>query len=217
MQSPLLSIAYAPPIQYFIKLYETDGGIARIEAHENYVKQSYRNRCYILGPNGPQALTIPIEHHKGIKLSIREIRLSRHLDWRHQHIHAIHTAYGPSPYFEYYWEDIQKIISQPYELLWDLNWDLTLLLTRMLDLAIRFEPTIEFMPPLEYTYDWRYLIRPCKDQVDNLLETVHYYQPRCEQFGFVANLSILDLLFNMGPESLLTLRAYSKLQVKPCS
>lgn len=212
MHPPLLSIAYAPPIQYFVKLYEADGSKVYIEAHENYVKQSYRNRCIILCPNGSQTLTIPVEHLRDQKQSIRDVKISQHKDWQHQHLHAISTAYGASPYFEYYWDDIQSLISQPHKWLWELNWVLMHQLVQMLDLSVQLIPTSSFQPPaLEYPKDWRYKIRPRKTEPDDLFKPIPYYQQRYDRLGFIGNLSILDLLFNMGPEAILILKACSKL------
>ena len=109
----LLSTAYAPPVSYFVKLYEyaTSGRIA-LEGCEHYIKQSYRNRCCILGPNGVQSLTIPVELSQGTKTPIREVRISEHGAWRHLHAQALRTAYSASPFFEYYADELLPFYEQ---------------------------------------------------------------------------------------------------------
>ena len=82
---------------YFVKLYEHVAGTIALEGCEHYIKQSYRNRCRILGPNGVQSLTIPVELPAGTKTPIREVRISDHGEWRHLHAQALRTAYGASP------------------------------------------------------------------------------------------------------------------------
>lgn len=201
-----LSTAYAPPIQYFAKLYAAQGNLVALEACETYVKQSYRNRCCILSPNGVQSLTIPVEHSGGEKIPIRLVRISAHNEWRHQHIQALATAYGSSPYFEYYWDEIRDAIVAPHVYLWDLNKALTLLLARLIDLDVNFVETEDFAPPSDEAGDWRYRIRPRRPEYDSGFRCPTYYQPFSSKHGFVGELSVLDLLFNMGPESLLVLR-----------
>lgn len=135
MQSPfslLLSTAYAPPVSYFTKLYHVGEGLVGIEAEENYIKQTYRNRCHILGPNGLQALTIPVEQSSSPKTPIREVRLSEHGSWRHLHLQALSTAYGASPFYEYYIDDLLPIYERGYRYLWDFNEALFTQLLRLL-------------------------------------------------------------------------------------
>lgn len=200
----LLSSAYAPPLQYMAKLYAA--GEACIEAHETYVKQSYRNRCSILTSTGVQSLTIPVEHSAEVRLETRSIRISDHGAWRHQHLQALATAYGTSPYFEYYWDDVRGVLERPYSLLWDLNVAMLTELIRLMGLEVSLRETTHFVPPSEEADDWRYRIRPRQPLPDASFACPTYYQPFAERTGFVANLSALDLLFNMGPESPLVLR-----------
>lgn len=208
--SLLLSTAYAPPIEYFSLLYSLGSGTASVEACEHYVKQSYRNRCHIAGAGGREALTVPVVHRSGEKISIRDVRISDHSHWRHTHISALTTSYGASPFFEYYWDDIHSLIQRPHSHLWELNWELTTLLIQLLDLDVSLEATTTFAPVEELSGDYRYRIRPRQPIIDETFACPAYYQPFTERQGFVSELSVLDLIFNMGPEAPLILRASRK-------
>ncbi len=120
----LLATAYAPPVSYFVKLYEHVAGTIALEGCEHYIKQSYRNRCRILGPNGVQSLTIPVELPAGTKTPIREVRISDHGEWRHLHAQALRTAYGASPFFEFYADELMPFYERRYTYLWDFNAEL---------------------------------------------------------------------------------------------
>lgn len=209
MHSYLLSIAYAPPVQYLCKLYAAGGRIC-LEGCESFVKQTYRNRCLILSSNGPQTLILPIEQGSGHSSLIREVRLSEHSQWARIHTEALRTAYGASPYFEFYWDDIEVIYRRRHSHLWELNLELTHTLAELMDLPFTPEVTSSFLPPrLEQATalgDLRYALRPKNSQPDPNFHPQVYYQPWCERLGFVENLSAFDLLFNMGPESILVLR-----------
>lgn len=207
--SLLISTAYAPPIVYMALLYAQSGGRVLLEGCEHIVKQSWRNRCDIVTANGIQSLTIPIERPLGGKTPIREILISEHGSWRHQHEQAIISAYGSSPYFEYYWPDLKGFYERRYRYLWDFNLDLLTTLCRLLHLDITLEATEGFAPPAGQAEDWRYRLHPRELQRERLGGLKPYYQPFAHRHGFVPELSIYDLLMNMGPESLLYLRDYS--------
>ena len=205
----LLSTAYAPPISHFAKLYEYQGKAIGLEAQEHYLKQSYRNRCRILSPNGVQALTIPVEQSLSLKTKIRDVRISEHGSWRHLHAQALRTAYGASPFFEYYADELLPFYERRYSFLWDFNEELLRVLIRQLQLEVNWSATEEFADPAEEcpeTCDLRYVIHPKKRHSVAGLMRPPYYQLYQDRFGFVEELSILDLLFEMGPESLLILR-----------
>lgn len=215
----LLSTAYAPPVQYFAHLLGAQGQVVYIEASESYLKQTYRNRCHILTAQGEQALTIPVEHSGGVPIPIREVRLSEHGNWRHRHAQAIVTAYGASPYFEYYWDDLRPIWERPHTHLWDMNQELTDTLARLVGLEVCWRETTDFLPPSDTpeVSDCRYGIRPKHPCLDVCFAPQPYYQPYADRLGFVPNLSMLDLLFNMGPESLLVLqRSFVTTPHPPC-
>lgn len=208
----LLSTAYAPPVSYFVKLYEyaTSGRIA-LEGCEHYIKQSYRNRCCILGPNGVQSLTIPVELPQGTKTPIREVRISDHGAWRHLHAQALRTAYGASPFFEYYADELLPFYERRYTYLWDFNSDLLHTLLSLLQLDVAWCATEDFIPPHSTDAptelcDLRYSLNPKSVEAIPGVQLRPYYQLHLARRGFVEDLSIFDLLFEMGPESLLVLR-----------
>lgn len=200
----LLSTAYAPPIEYLVLLYRAAGEAVCIEAQESFAKQSYRSRCLIAGPNGVQTLSIPVEH--GRSNLIRDMRISEHGAWRHLHRGALMASYGSSPYFEYYWDDIAPFYERQYDFLWDLNWELLHCLAGLMELEMSLEATTNFAPVNNEPWDYRYRISPKAKVPLKDIQHPSYYQPFAERHGFIGGLSAFDLLFNLGPESLLLLR-----------
>lgn len=202
----LLATAYAPPVSYFALLYKHRAERIALEAHENYVKQTYRNRCRILAPNGVQALTLPIEQPRDLKCPIQEVRLSEHGSWRHLHQGALWAAYGSSPFFEFYADDLLPLYDRRWSFLWDFNLELMHRLVRLLGLSLPLHETEDFTPLGEHPQDYRYSLRPKGGTLPEGYTPLPYYQVFRERYGFVPELSIYDLLFEMGPESLLVLR-----------
>lgn len=203
----LLTSAYLPPIHYFARLYAAQ--TVYLEGYDHYVKQTYRNRCIIAGPDGPLALTLPIVHDKTKgHTATRDIRLSNHGDWRHQHTIALTSAYESSPFFDYYAPDILPLYEKPWERLMDFN---TALLHTLLDL-LDLHPDIRLTEgyadaTVLQAEDLRERIRPkLSPALDAHYRPQEYYQVFRERTGFQAHLSIVDLLFNMGPETRLVLR-----------
>lgn len=199
----LLSTAYAPPIQFFAHLFRHQG-VCQLEARENFVKQTYRNRCHILAPQGIQALTIPVEKGPELKTAIKDVRISDHGQWRHLHSQALISSYGSTPFFEFYWDDLAPFYEKRYEYLWDYNKEMIHLLSDLLEIDTRIEETTDYVT--ENPCDYRYAIRPKHSPSDPLFIPHPYYQVLAEADHFHPNLSILDLLFNMGPEAAIILR-----------
>ncbi len=204
---------YAPPIIYFAYLYREQGKEVFFEAKEHFVKQSLRNRCQILTANGVQTLSIPLEGSNKTKTAMSELRISGHDDWQKKHIQAIVSAYANSPFFEYYWDDIlshyEEAIGQS---LWEFNTALTAKLSKLIDLDLSYGGTEEYHLNYESnaTLDLRYQIDRAKSEAGKeLLADKPYYQVFAERYGFTPNLSIFDLIFNMGAESLLYLERLS--------
>lgn len=201
-----LSSAYLAPIQYYSKLYIYNK--VYMEQYDNYVKQTYRNRCVIAVSDGPLALTIPTEKPKSLKCPMKDIRISDHGNWRHVHWNALVAGYNNSPFFEYYEEDFHKIYAKHHHFLWDFNWELCSLVCSLIDIQPNIQPTTCFEKELPSNVaDYRELIHPKKDYLveDPSFSLSPYYQVFKDKHGFLPNLSIVDLLFNMGPESLLLL------------
>lgn len=198
MQPVYLSTAYLAPVQYYCKLLQY--GEAYIEAEENYLKQTYRNRCTIAGANGPLALSIPIVKPDTLKCLTKDIRISDHGNWRHLHWNAITSAYNMSPFFEYYEDDFAPFYEKKYAFLFDFNTRLCRLACELLDIHPNIKETTEYNP--EVPNDYREAIRPKHPPEDNSFHPKPYYQVFREKNGFLPNLSIIDLLFNMGPEAI---------------
>lgn len=203
MQNVYLTSAYLAPVQYYCKLYQAEQ--VWIEAHDNYIKQTYRNRCTIAAANGTLSLSVPIIKPDTLKCVTRDIRISDHGNWRHLHWNAISSAYNSSPFFEYYADDFIHFYEKKYTYLFDFNEEIRSLVCSLLDI----QPTVKFTesyaePTTEE--DYRERIHPKHESTDTYFLAIPYYQVFREKHGFLPNLSIIDLLFNMGPESVLLLQ-----------
>ena len=196
-----LSTAYLAPIQYYSKLAHT--GEACIEIWENYPKQTYRNRCLIATANGTQALTVPVEKPETPKYPTRDIRISNHGNWRHLHWNALVSAYNMSPFFEYYADDFRPFYENRYQYLLEYNEALQTMICGLLEIHPVITHTEKYEPEPEN--DFRNVIIPRHPQPDPTFFSRPYYQVFRDKHGFIPNLSIADLLFNMGPESILYL------------
>ena len=274
----LLSTTYFGPVQWYQKLNRHR---CIIEQHDNFVKQTYRNRCVIASANGPQTLTVPIERYDGMKCAMRDIRISDHGNWRHLHWQALVSAYGETPFFEYYADDIRPFFEEHrWKYLLDFNLDITHTLCSLLDVrpdltlsdhyidadeticggggisgaAAGFEEANKGLNGAAESFggavkgldgaaesfggavkgldgaaesfggavkgldgaaeslgsssacslfvDYRDAIRPKHPLPDAEFEARPYYQVRAQRHGFLPNLSVLDLLFNEGPEGI---------------
>jgi hypothetical protein len=193
----LISTAYLPPVEFFSLISDAD--VIFIEKEENYIKQSYRNRCYILSAHGPQLLSVPVYLGSVHKTLIKDIRIDYSKRWQQVHLRAMTASYNSSPYFEFYFESIEKIISENHEYLVDLNMALTEKILQILKIKKSILYSSVFEPIDNNPYDFRYKITPKK-------KTSFPQKPYIQVFdtgkGFVPNLSIVDLIFNMGPEAI---------------
>lgn len=200
----VLSTAYMAPIEYYMALANAPTLV--LEQHERYVKQTYRNRCKILTANGVMDLSIPVEKTSKEKSFVRDMQISEHNDWQKLHWKSIESAYNSTPFFEYYKDDLVRFYEQKWKYLWDFNQEIQATICELIDI----EPTIRHTDNFEKSYeapktDLRDAIHPKKT---TLFENAKpYYQVFEQKFGFIANLSIIDLLFNMGNESLLYITA----------
>ena len=179
-----LTTTYFGPIEWYQQLCRAD--LVYLEACESFIKQTYRNRCTIATANGVQNLTVPVEH--GGSRLIRDIRISNHGSWRRVHWNALQSAYSESPFFEYYADDLRPFFEQNYEFLYDYNYEIMQKMCELLDIHPHVEHTSEFSPSL-IPHPSSFSPRP-------------YYQVFAHKHDFLPNLSILDLLFNMGSEAI---------------
>ena len=206
MKTIYLSSAYLAPVEYYSKLKAYDK--IYIEQHDHYVKQTYRNRCNIAGPEGVLSLSVPIIRPDTPKCAMKDIRISDHGNWRHLHWNAIESAYNNTPFFEYYKDDLRPFYENKYTFLADFNEELRCKICELMDISPIVEHTAsyhtDFLPD---EADYREVIHPKKDytEVDKDFLPKPYYQVFESRHGFLPNLSVIDLLFNMGPESVLVL------------
>ncbi len=264
----LLSSTYFGPVQWYQKLNRHR---CVIEQHDNFVKQTYRNRCVIASANGPQTLTVPTERYDGLKCPMRDIRISDHGNWRHLHWQALVSAYGETPFFEYYADDLRPYFEERrWAYLLDFNLDIMHTLCSLLDVrptlslsdhyittdaptAVHAATTTAHAAATATTggsdsmgeeaelnaesklfeeakgagsmgeearlhaesklfeeakgagsnfIDLRDAIHPKRPLPDSEFDPRPYYQVRAARHGFLPNLSVLDLLFNEGPEGI---------------
>lgn len=201
MSTVLLSTTYFGPVQWYQKLHRYDRVL--VEQHETFPKQTYRNRCLIATTQGIQALTVPVSKTDNDPHS-QSIRISDHGNWRHLHWQALQSAYGESPFFEYYEDDLRPFFTEHnWEFLMDFNEATCRKMCELLDIHPRISRTDRF-EPLDngLADDFRLAINPKHPAEDNAFQPRPYYQVYRQKHGFLSNLSILDLLFNMGTESI---------------
>ena len=207
----LLSTAYFPPVSYLALLaremtLSPDRVLpsqVSLEACENYQKQSYRNRCYILAGDGVQMLQVPVVH--GDSWLITDVRVDYSTPWVVRTQRALDTAYETAAYYEYYRDDLFALLDAQPETLWELNLKALHFLMEKTGVACTLEPTKAFVAPDTQADDYRYSLHPKRP--DTVLEELGLDQPYYQVFqdrmgGFTQKLSCLDLLFNEGPDSI---------------
>lgn len=180
MTAPVVSAAYLPSVQYFRLIAAAQ--TVQIEAHEHFAKQTCHSRCHILGANGILRLTIPIVKNHGSKTPIRSAQIDYSVRWQQQHWRALTAAYGKSPFFAHYADTLRPFYERRERFLFDLNYQLLCRVAGWLGLEAQMSPTDAYTPASPI----------CEDA------PVPYYQRFAERFGFVPNLSAVDLLFNEG-------------------
>ena len=196
--SVCLTSAYLAPVEYYSAMAKAD--VVFLEQYDYYLKQTYRNRCHIAAANGVMALSIPVEKSAGAKQLTKDVRISAHNDWQIQHWRSIESAYNSTPFFEYYKDDLQPFYEKKWDFLWDFNWEIQLKILELLDLDLKIQLTEQYQPSLNLAVvDLRENIHPKK--VTQATKAKPYYQVFEQRFGFQPNLSVVDLLFNMGNES----------------
>ena len=191
LNNPLLPTAYLAPIKYYAILLQAKN--CSVEYHEHFVKQSIRNRCVIYGANGRLRLTIPKERKGSSKTIISEIKISYKDDWQKLHWNAIKSAYNSSPFFEYYSNELEVFYQQKESNLIVFNNKLQEVILDLLQEEKNSIPTFEYLHSGNFT-----------DLRNNDFKEANpekYNQVFIEKHGFIPNLSILDLLFNLGPET----------------
>lgn len=200
---------YNGPLNYYARLVKEHEIV--LEQHDSYTKQSYRNRCLIMGPNGIITLSIPVKKVSGVKTNMRDIRIDYDSNWNKIHWRSLVASYASSPFFEYLANELSPFYLKRFDYLLDLNLQLIENTLSFLGLNIQLKCSSEFLP-LGPEGDPRDFIHPKKDQAveDPGFTPPEYHQVFSDRLGFSPNLSILDLIFNMGPDALSYLQACLK-------
>ncbi len=205
----ILPCCYLAPVSHYSAYYRANK--VCLEVNDHFTKQTLRNRCLIDSPSGALPLTIPVCKTEG-KTLMRDVRISDHGNWRHKHWVALESSYRQSPFFEYYADDFAPFYEKKWEFLADYNEELMALVASLLDIEKPVKRTQAFSP----------LTAPPLEECHNPTgqgsfggngalpkrgsrEGASYYQVFASRHGFLPNLSIVDLLFNMGPEGVLWL------------
>ncbi|AZI22433.1 hypothetical protein EIH07_04940 [Chryseobacterium taklimakanense] len=191
----LLPIFYLPPVSWFSVFLDQDSEVV-FEQYENFPKQTYRNRANIYGANGKLSLIIPI-HHNG-KRAMKDIEISYSENWQHLHWKSIKNAYQSSPYFEFYEDHLKQIFDSEEKSLIKFNLRALEIILKLLKTEKAYSLNDEFARnPAEINYREKFSAKQPPE-----FEMEEYYQTFSDKLGFLADLSILDLLCNKGPESL---------------
>ncbi len=194
----LIPTAYLPPVSYFVIL--TKYKEVRIERYETYPKQTYRNRCRILTANGPLNLIIPVTKKNSLSGKTGDISICYEEGWQINHWRAIESAYNSSPFFLYYADDLYLYYSNmEISKLFDFNYQLISGLLSLMGMNCSLKVSENYLKAGETDNDYRQYFNPKKKVNKELFST--YNQVFGNKFGFIPDLSIIDLLFNKGPES----------------
>ncbi|MEY4431999.1 MAG: hypothetical protein RLZZ44_129 [Bacteroidota bacterium] len=201
----LIHPTYFPSISHFAAIIQAEK--VTFEMEDNFQKQTNRNRAYIYSPNGIQLLNIPIKHSKTAHQKTKDIQIENDFDWQKQHFKSLEAAYRSSPFFEYFEDDLLPIFEKKHTYLMDLNLEVFDLITRCLRMKIEYTTTTEYVHKIKANeiIDFRYLANGKKDKS----QFESYTQVFDDKFGFINNLSVLDLVFNEGKFALEYLKSQS--------
>ncbi len=190
----LIHPTYFPSISHFTAIVQAEK--VTFEMEDNFQKQTNRNRTYIYSPNGIQLLNIPVKHSKTAHQKTKDIQIENDFDWQKQHFKSLEAAYRSSPFFEYFEDDLLPIFEKKHSFLMDLNLEVFDLITRCLRMKIAYSTTTEYFHEINSgeVIDFRFLANGKKDHS----QFESYTQVFDDKFGFINNLSVLDLVFNEG-------------------
>ncbi|WP_027395648.1 WbqC family protein [Aquimarina latercula] len=200
MKNVLLHPMYFGSISQYAVIAQSDSII--FENEDNYQKQTYRSRNYIYGANGKLLLTIPIKHtgdKQNNKQLYKDVKIENEFKWQLLHWKSIESAYRTSPFFEYYEDEMIHLFEKRKNFLLDFNYECMEVIQDCLQLDISYTKTLTYQKEVETVIDLRTLVNAKKEKQ---YELSSYIQVFSNKYGFISNLSILDLLFNEGTNAL---------------
>ncbi|WP_353140175.1 WbqC family protein [Pseudopedobacter sp.] len=195
--SVIFPLFYLPPIEFYKQLIDNKDINIILEKHEHFPKQTYRNRASIYGPNGKLNLIVPVVKGAKVHTPVKDVKISYDEDWQRLHWLSMQTSYRSSAYFEFYEDDYAPFYEKKYTFLYDYNLELFEMLKKQLKLKVDY--TFSELYEKVYGLDFRENIHPKKEST---YLPVQYYQVFEDKYNFMPNLSIVDLLFNQGPQAL---------------
>ena len=196
--SAIFPIFYIPPVSYFSGIKQCNYDF-KLEIQEHFPKQTYRNRASIYSPNGTLDLMVPVIKGSKVHTRVRDVRISDEFKWQRLHWKSFESCYRNSAYFEYYESEFNAFYTKKYEFLFDLNIELFSWVLKQLKLSPEIQFTEEYFKTYTETLDFRSKF-PVKDKQLNG-DAKPYFQVFDDREGFKPNLSIVDLLFNQGPQA----------------
>jgi hypothetical protein len=194
----IFPLFYLPTIEYFSKLV-LDKPRVVIEKHEHFPKQTYRNRATIYSPNGKLDLIVPIVRGSKNHTAYKDVKICYEFNWQRIHWMSLETCYRSSAFFEYYEDDFSVFYNKKFDFLFDYNQEILNLLIRLTKLKIDYSCTLEFEKELPEFTDYRNSMKPNREANTQFKP---YFQLFEDKLGFIPNLSVVDLLFNQGPQTL---------------
>ena len=193
----LLHPTYFPSIAHFIAIANADS--VTFEVEDNYQKQTYRNRTYIYGANGKLLLNVPVKHSHKNRQKYKEVKIANDENWQDIHWKSLQSAYRTSPFFEFYEDEFKALFEKKQTYILDYNFECIELVLECLQLDLNYSKTTEYIKNTTSLTDYRNLVNARKEPTFKFDE---YIQVFGNKYGFINNLSILDLIFNEGTNAL---------------
>lgn len=201
-ESIILSSLYLGPVSYYQLLMQSEK-VVILDIHENFVRQTYRNRCCIPGPNGVCNLIIPIKKQLSVdKCKMKDVRIAYDENWQLRHWRTLEATYRNSAYFEFYEDRFKPFYFQKkYDFLVDYNNELLKMTLEILKIQLAYSLSNQYIATIQDTTDYREKITPKEKQLLGTTIIEPYFQVFRERNGFTPNMSIIDVLFNYGEEA----------------